>query len=375
MYNFIIQQTATSTRLPDGVNPQIAEMQNSIISDVALINNYNTLLQLQNYVNKDKLMPLIRKSLMKKHNSINGHDEFLFNILVSDNFPIIDKINTFNKIVSNSGVFDGSEILKYFYSNLYNIIKQKNEVIGYHAETIAKKCGKMNYGSADLGPGEFLLATFGKDISLATKSDLKIKDKTVEVKATTKGKSSIAGGRMVSTAGFGSPTSIRKDLYNLMLNLQIPHHELVLYGMAEGCKTSIIGGLNLNISGLSNLNNLILQYTDYNGSVAIFTTILKGLYTYINPTLIDKFVKHIKPNGSFDVENIRLELAKVAFDYYKSVEGFDYIMFLNINSGFYGLAETSECVDKLYRLRFLRFTSDISWTDDRSKGSAQFIFS
>lgn len=158
-----------------------------------------------------------------------------------------------------------------------------------------------------------------------------------------------------------------------MADVGILEGELLEHGM-EVDKPVIRGGFNLNISGLTNLDQVIGNYTDYSGSVKIFTTMLQGLYTRIDQLLIDKFLTVLDKNGRFTAIAMQMALAQVAFSYYKSVEDHDCVMFLNTKNGSYGIAHTADDIKFLYDEGRLTFTSEINWHDDRAKGSTQFIF-
>lgn len=358
------------------IESDLSTIKDEIIEVVANTADRTKLVELQNFLARDKLQPLIKTALHNKLGSSNGHEKDLFNLFLTDKFTLTEKINLFNEVIINGGVFDGEELLRYSYANLYKLIENKNALLNYHSTDISKIYGKLKYSSGDTGPVEFLLALFGKNISFSQKSDLLISNKTVEVKATIKNKSGAsAGGRLSGTSGYGSPTTVRDRLQLLLISLGIPEEELIEHGMYHGVKSKIIGGLNLNNSGLDNLNRLIRIYSNQDGCKKIFSTILNGLYTNIPTHYIDEFLKNINDDGSFNVSKIQRELAKVAFNYYKLVEHHDCIMFVNADSGFFGIAHTDKDLDLFFDKKFLKLTSHITWSDDFGKGSAQFIFS
>lgn len=358
------------------LQPDLSTIKGDIIEIVTNTADRTKLVELQNFLARDELQPLIRQALYKKLGSANNHEKTLFNLLLTDRFTLTEKINLFNDVISSGGVFDGEEILNYSYANLYKLIGNKNELLEHHSVNISKIYGKLKYSSGDTGPVEFLLALFGKNISFSEKSDLLISNKTVEVKATIKNKlGSSAGGRLSGTSGYGSPTTVRDSLRLLLSSLGVPDNELKEHGMYHNIKSEVTGGLNLNNSGLDNMNRLIRLYSDYEGSKKIFSTILNGLYTTIPTEYVEKFLKNINDDGTVDVLKIQRELAKVAFNYYKLVEHHDCIMFVNADSGFFGIAHTDMDLDTFFEKNFLKLTSHLGWGDDFGRGSAQFIFS
>lgn len=359
--------------------PEEISIKKEIITHINGISCLSTLTNYQNYLLKGTLQPVIKSALISKLGNSHGHDSQLLNIFLSGQSSIQEKIELFNKIITVGGVFDGNKLLDYRFANLYEFIKKESPILYTHVKDIAAMDGKMGYSSGNVGPGEFLLAAFGKDITFASKGDLSFTIPSefgpikVEVKGTVKGKKSYSGGRLCGTSGYGSSTSIRKQLYNVMLDIGIPEDELIYYGMGAE-KPQIQGGFNLNISGLENLDANIRNYTNRNGAVKIFTTMLKGLYTRIDDSLIDIFMKVLDDNGRFTPAAMQMALAQVAFSYYKFVEDHDFVMFLNTNSGCYGIARTAEDIKYLHDAERLTFTADINWHDDRAKGSTQFIF-
>jgi hypothetical protein len=359
--------------------PEVIKIRKEISQHINSTSCLHTLTSYHNYLLKGNLQPVIKSALVSKFGRSNGNDKRLLDTFINGQGSIQEKIELFNKIISKDGVFSGSKLLKYSYANLYDMINAESPLLYQYVNDISAMAGKMGYSSGDVGPGEFLLATFGKGINFAEKGDLTFTVPTstnpivVEVKGTVKGRKSYSGGRLCGTSGYGSPTSVRKQLYKVMADVGILEGELLEHGM-EVDKPVIRGGFNLNISGLTNLDRVIGDYTDYNGSVKIFTTMLQGLYTRIDQLLIDEFLTVLDKNGRFTAIAMQMALAQVAFSYYKSVEDHDCVMFLNTKNGCYGIAHTADDIKFLYDEGRLTFTCEINWHDDRAKGSTQFIF-
>jgi len=347
------------------------ETKQAIKDAIDSINDNKTLLQIQNYVFKDRLRTLIQSSLTNKLGATNGHDEHLFSLMSNDHNHYTKKEQLFQEVINSGGVFDGEEILKYQHANLYhNIISPSNSLLYSHANSIARMNGNMGYNSGSVGPSEFLMALFGKGITFASKGDLDIHGEKIEVKATIKSKSkSNSGGRFCGTSGFGAPSAIREELHNFLVSLGVDRDDLNQYR-----KGGIKGGINLNNSGLENLNYLIAKYLDRSRAGQMYEFIIRQLYPLVTNELINKFMECINEHGTQDFLTIQKELAKLAFDYYKMTEHHDAVMFVNVDTGNYGMATCRENLDKFFDIGKLQLTSHIDWNDDRGRGSAQLLF-
>lgn len=324
---------------------------------------------------KDELAQLASKTVQIKLGTINGHlDKKLRDMVLRTKAPFEQKEEFLELLASGSGFFDGKALLASKTGNLYSMT-EKSPVARILAQQMALQfAGAMGYGP-DQGPGEMMMALLGKNIALATKGDLKIGDRVIEVKATGKGAKGLSGGRLYSTTGYGSNTMIKRELYNNLVAAGVPKDVLAQYGLPnkEPGEKVIRGGLNLNISGLTNLSDIFKTYLDQKTAKNIMNVILNGLYTKLPNGMGDPILNLVKNDGTFDPTQFLIELTKLAHSYYMMLEGHDTLMLFNSDNGNYALISSPDEIETLMSKGIISLTAHLDLNDDRGKGSSQLI--
>lgn len=329
---------------------------------------------------KDEITALAVQAIQKKLGAVNGHlDKKLRDMVMRVNYPFEEKEAFLEKLARGDGYFDGKDFFSNQQGNLYDKI---NDPI---AKDLALQMshqfrGELGYGP-DQGPGEIMMILMGKNIGLATKGDLKVGNKTVEVKATKRSKSNkYSGGRLYSTTGYGTSSTIKRDLYQALLDARIPQERLLSYGMptkeaAQQAGVDVVdGALNLNLSGLNNLGELFKEFNlSRDQAQSIVKVILNGLYTKLPDGMGKDVLNTVQSNGMINPQEFLIEMTKLAHLYYMLLAGHDAVMIFNSNSGNYAMMETSEDVEKMLKSGTITLSSHISLDDDRGKGSSQII--
>ena len=241
--------------------------------------------------------------------------------------------------------------------------------------------GAMGYGP-DQGPGEFLLALTGQGVDLAEKSDLVIVDGVgVEVKAdnggiiSQSGKKSRAGGRLYSTSGYGTASTARLEMFKAMVDNGVPAEVMKQFGWPARDKGQKIpaGGLNLNIKGVDNLNQLFSQYLDKAGVQEVMKAMVRGLYIDLPDGMDNNLVNAVNADGTIDYKTIMDELIVLGHEYYKHQEGHTYIMIFNTSNGDYVMMGDEKQTRELLKKGLIRPNSGMDFFDDRSKGTPQLL--
>jgi hypothetical protein len=325
---------------------------------------------------KHELTTLATQTVQRKMGSVNNHlDKKLRDMVLRVKVPFEQKEAFLEKLARGDGFFDGKTMLTKNLGNVYDAVKS-NPIASILARQMAVEFrGEMGYGPSQ-GPGEIMMVLLGKNIALATKGDLQIGDKVAEIKATSRGKKSMSGGRLYSTTGYGANTMIKRELFSNLVAAGIPRDVLAQYGMPkkEPGAQVVPGGLNLNPSGLLNMSNLFKEYNvGQDKARAILAALLNGLYTKLPDGMAKPILDLVKSDGTFDPNKFLVEMTKLAHKYYMMLEGHDVLMLFNSENGNYALMVTPEDVERLLDSGAIGLTSHLDLNDDRSKGSSQLI--
>ena len=351
---------------------KVTTLKQQILDAVNIINDKEHLHEIQNCTYKYVLDRHLCNALLHKFGLVpHVMQKMLTTILSYGTVPVTDKITFFNDIQNNGGIWDGTQLLTNPVGNIYRYMST-NPVLKVYSEEIAKNI-RGNIGPwADKGPCEFLIALTGKNVSFTSVGDIRITDKNIEVKATSKTKGNYCGGRLYSSCGYGSNTSTKFQIKEYFEKINLPKSVMLEYGIYDDyCEKT--GSINLNISGLQNLSYILSTYCTHADAVEIFKIMMHGLYNKITDHDLKDLLKIIKPNGSFNNKLFMIEFVKIAFDYYKLQSGHDYVLVVNSDNGRYVMLTSKEDCETHLLSGQLTLTSSIDWNDDRSKGSPQLI--
>lgn len=356
-------------------NEDSANLKAQALQLIDQLEDPSELEKLISFLRRSEITELSKRVIVSKLGSVQGGiDKKLSAMLTRIKNPFEQKIEFLQKILQQGGIFDGESLLNNNSGNVYNLTNN-DPIAAVLAKPLAMEFrGKLGYGP-DQGPGEIMMLLLGKNIRLAAKGDLLIGNTAVEVKATSKGKKSWSGGRLLTATGYGSSGNIRKMVYPLMIKAGIPEQVLQQYGWPnkEPGQEIATGGLNFNTSGLENLSNLFKQYTSQAGAISIIKAMLDGWYTKLPADFEKPILSLIQADGSFSSKQFLIELTKLAHKYYQFIEGHDVLMLFNTENGNYANIQDANDFDQLFNSGKVGLTSHLDWYDDRSKGSSQII--
>lgn len=352
-------------------NSDLLNRKAALIQTINDIQDQETILQIENFVGKDKILNLSKKVLLEKIGSLKQSAISNFGQMLIDHPSDIDQKTQFlETILNEDGFWDGNSLLTQKHGNIYNLLN--NQI----AKDLCKKISKDLSGNLGIGPtigiGEVFLALSGKNIKMSPMGDLLVIDKQVELKTSSYDRNNnLVGGRLYSTTGYGSNTKIKQILIEKLIELGVSSNTIQFF-LYDDFKP--MGGFNFNRSGLTNLNNALRELKSKKKTVEFFITVIKNLYLYIDELYVKKILDSIvSKTGSFDPDQMIKILISIAHDYYKSQKCHDYVMHFNVENGNYVLVDKGIEYFDLIDRDVIKLTSHIDWNDDRGKGSSQII--
>jgi len=306
-------------------------------------------------------------------------DKKLGQMIIDLNAPFEEKLKFLDMLADQEGLWNGKELISNLSGNIYSKLS-KNSVATALAKPIALKLrGAMGYGP-DQGPGEFLLALTGNGIDLADKSDLVlINGMGVEVKAdgtsvnpNTK-KTSRSGGRLYATSGYNGGTGARAKVKEALLEVGVPSDVFDQFGWNGKKKGQKYKNLNFNAGGVNNLNTLLEEYTQDGSAKQVLKSIARGFYTDLPPGMEKDFVENSSTGNKIDYKTALTEFVALGHEYYKLLEGHDYIMIFNTDNGDYVMIKDGNDMKEAVSQGKIKISSGMDFFDDRSKGTPQLL--
>ena len=284
------------------------QLKNELIQLIQESTNYNNLLQLYNNIKQHELIPYITDALYSRDIYSQSMEQWLLNlILFESDQPFEDKLKFLKKLNSNSNLIpietlldDGTFSLNDCFKNdqVFNDIK-------YH---ILSTTFIPNYTNTQLGKGEIFLTLFGEDVNKSLFGDISINGCEVEVKG--------HNARVRGMKGYSSPINANPiDYFKMKLN-----------GIKlDPKKMTLIQWNNLN----SELDKCKMSHNEiYDAFYELFSMFYVDKSYY---QIADKWMESIVTGGRFH-EDSKHYMTALQIDYYKSVEHFDKIIFVNVDT-------------------------------------------
>lgn len=338
----------------------VSSLKEKLYKMIEKINDPIELDSIYSIVKKDVLVEKCRQYYINKFGSTGrGQDRWFANLILNTKSTFEEKEDFIDGLIQNDGLFDGGRLLQQKEGSFDQIIGSTSSIYDQIKNEILKHRGQLGFGP-DQGPMEIFLCLFGEGIGLATKGDLNIKGKIVELKASSKssgGKGGVVGGRPVATSGYGTPAGVKQTFLN----------KLVEFGADKETIDTI--PVNLNPKGFENINKILSD----NGvkpkqTRELIDIIFKGLYPNMSDAYISKMYKSITPDGRIDVAQFMKIHAIVQIMYYKDIEGFDYLLIANSDSTNYVLIADERDAEALYG-RY-KLSALINWNESRGGTAA-----
>lgn len=358
--------------------PNLPHLKSKIITAINSITDYTELYNIDSYIRRKEIKSIAAKVLDKKISKLHVNlDDKIAKILSDISFTFEEKHLLLSKIYDDKGIWDASNILKYKHHNI-------KPMINLHGlnHTLVKEFGKLlmlefqgnlGFNAATIGPGEFFIAFTGQHADFATKGDLIIGSSLIEVKATVKGKKSFAGGRLVANTGYGANTLVKSKLIEYFKNAGVPDNILQTYGWGENTKSNVVGGLNLNQSGINNMSNVCNTFLGETKTKKMLEELIYNMFYDTSLYKIDGVLSCVDGDGRINNNKFQTELIKLAHIYYATKEEHDAILYLNTDNWNYVLVNDVNDYDELFSSGKLKVTSGIDFNEDRAKGSAQVL--
>lgn len=353
-------------------------LREQIISAVNTIQTYEELSQINSFIRREEIRSAAERALDKKIKRFHTNlDDRISKSLSNMDYSFEEKYKLLQTVYESDGLWDAAHLVKYKEGNIKTLIRNTNLnsmlIKDFGKSLILDFTGNLGFNSATIGAGEFFIAFTGRNADFADKGDLNIAHKLVEVKATVKGKEGKAGGRLTANTGYRPNTSVKLHMIPVLTSLGIPQTILDVYGWGENKKSSIMGGFNLNQSGLSNLSEVCRTYLDETRTKRLLTELITCMYYDTSLYSLDGIMNSVAADGGFCVQTLQIELVKLAHVYYAAKEDHDAILYFNTDNWNYVLVDSPDQYDELITSGKLRLTSGLDFNEDRSKGSTQIL--
>lgn len=267
------------------------------------------------------------------------------NIIIDAHGSFVDKLKFLDKLVKH-GILSASRIFKGGLGNFDNILEYDDPIYQDIKTTIMNWAPKI--GSNPAGKGEMFVILFTNGAVKAAVGDVKVGDTTAEVKS--------YDARLIGHKGYGSTIGTFKE-YLIKLKELVPEREF----------SDDPNYYNWNYKGLTELSRTF-QEAVKNGKGAkvkpLLDWTLHSLYVNSTPEQRDKIVDVISNDGSFSVAEFIRQWMLFQFDYYKMLEHFTGILFVNPTTLDYLYVSDTDEFDKQYDKFYIK--PNFSWKDKQS---------
>jgi len=291
----------------------IDSMKKTIIDIIKHISNLSVIQQVEGILAKPKIVDLVTDLLDSRDILFSDSKKFLVNIFVSMPLSVDRKIE-FLTYLKNGSIINESKLLTNNLTLIDSIITKYDDVYDLIKLDLIKFVPKK-ISKASIGDGEFILILLSKNITKADVGDLKINGDEIEIKA--------AKARFEGTKGYSDPPSYYKSFY---ANIQ---------KINPNYNSKNPNDINLNLKGLKNILNVI-ETSEKDAKekkklvLNLFRQYLKNQFIKSSTALQNKMLDElIKKDGSFNVSDFVMYFNRFQFDYYKSVDGWKGILFVN----------------------------------------------
>jgi len=356
---------------------KIEKLRKKSIDIIKRIDSHDELEIVYSTLKRSEIIGLCNTVITQKLHKINNAMDIRLSDVLTNTGISFDEIESFlQTIITDGGTWDGRMLLNKTKST-FCLYPDDTPAHNTMCRAIARELkGSLGYG-ADQGPGEIMMILTGKYLNLAVKGDIQLNGKSIEVKATTTNHKtgSRSGGRMVSNSdGYGSVTDIRRELLGYLTSCGITCDTLDQFGWPDRSTRTQMGGLNLNLSGLSNLSNIFIDNKITRSQAQEYFEIMsRGLYSYVDDKSIQNLVTSVKQNSGFHSHTMLTKINMMAFDYYKQQAGFDRLVLFNVETGITYLMGHSRDLKHGIIENIVKFGSGVDWFDNRGKGSSQIL--
>jgi len=267
------------------------------------------------------------------------------NIIIDAHGSFVDKLKFLDKLVKH-GILSASSIFKGGLGNFNNILEYDDPIYQDIKNPIMNWAPKI--GSNPAGKGEMFVILFTNGAKKAAVGDVQVGDITAEVKS--------YDARLVGHKGYGSTIGTFKE-YLIKLQALVPDREL----------SDDPNYYNWNYKGLTELSRIFQEAVKSghgNKIKPLLDWTLHSLYVSSTPEQRDRIVDVISSDGSFDVNEFIRQWMLFQFDYYKMIEHFTGILFVNPTTLDYLYVSDTDEFDSNYDKFYIK--PSFSWKDKQS---------
>lgn len=339
----IIAESITQEHLKEG---KVDDIKQQIIDFLDEVHDVGLLHSVLSRLNR-KLLEAHKNDLAERISPSNADEVINF---VEEARADIDDKQEFMSIVGKGTGIDGKKVLNATKRTSFDdIVSNRLKGNATYQSIKGKLLRQKNFtspGSKGIGDGELFLSILSKDIGAdpADKGDIAVSGKSVEVKA--------QGARLRGQKGFaaGSGAKVKENLVQELSTL-------------TGEQVDDNRSLSFKPRGDLSFLNGILKGQDAKEVRAIFARAFEGLYPQIKSGTLNKWLKKIVQNDGTLAQDSEFLVAGMIFDYYKSLEGFESILFLNSKKGVFQVIPDGETLvqnQKNFKITgFVRWDSSI----------------
>lgn len=347
----IISESLQEDLLTEG---KVDDIKQQIIDFLDEVHDVGLLHSVLSRLNR-KLLEVHKNDLSQRISPSNADE--VINFVEEARADIEDK-QEFMSIVGKGTGIDGKKVLNANKRTSFDDIVSKRLQGNATYQTIkGKLIRQKNFtspGSKGIGDGELYLSILSKDITAdpADKGDIAVSGKSIEVKA--------QGARLRGQKGFaaGSGANVKENL---------------VQGLSALTGEQIDGSRSLSFKPRGDLSflNKILEGQEADKVRSIFADAFTGLYPQIKNGTLNKWLKKIVQRDGTLAQDAEFLVAGMIFDYYKSLEGFEAILFLNSKKGVFQVIPDGETL--VQNQKNFKLTSFVRWDSSIDRESVVAI--
>ncbi len=288
------------------------ELKKLLIENIKETDDELTLEQVMAILFKEEISEIIDNILIQKNIPLKINNQ-LISLLMEAPGQTGEKIGFLNEILEHGIIDDTKLAIPNKLMTFNSLLNTKYEFIfNSIKDFILSWCPMIS--AANIGKGEMFFFLFANNTYQGTKGDLVVDGVEVELKGPL--------ARMLSTKGYTSTNSVFENYFKPYLDDKFP-----------GRLSPDPNYYNFNIAGIERLVDIYLEINDPEWCKNHLLETFKRLYT-INDILVHRFIKEtVRADGGFERYDFIRNFYEFQFDYYKSIDGFAGIQYINPKTG------------------------------------------
>ena len=320
-----------------------SNLKKDIIAGVKTIDDEIKLNKILSFIFQDKIQHQVK--ILMRQKMISGEEVYTHfeHLMINAPGVVTDKLDFLEEIKTKGGVNIKKLLNEGVVQNLSTVLKTKYPIIlNSLAPAIINWTPQIS--SATIGRGEMFFFLFAKKIYQGNRGDLVTGGEEIEVKGNM--------ARMVSTKGYATTPSIYKEYFYSELKAKYPKAD------------KNPNFYNFNRVGIQNLSDAYVAIGDSKWVRNHLKTTFQKLYLEAKPALINKFIKGVmNQDGSLNTNEFILNFYCFQFEYYKQLDGWDGILFINPKNMNLLYIKTAECLRE--NLQNFKTSMSFSWKEGR----------